>query len=113
MKMYFYIVTLFLIVYVKSETNCNDIVPSKASDCVLSSTDKETAKYCCYEYDKTDNEKECEALNEELYQFALAFFGEFPDKYEFDCSGSSTKGSLNSSSFIELGIVFFFIFIMF
>ena len=113
MKMYFYFVTLFLIVYVKSEKNCRDIVPTKASDCVLSSTDKETAKYCCYEYNKYENKKECEALDEDFYQLGLAFYGEYPDQYEFECSSSSTKATRNSSSFIELGILFFFIFIMF
>ena len=79
----------------------------------MSSTDKETAKYCCYEYDKTENKKECEALDEELYQVGLALYKEFPDEYEFDCGGSSTGASRNSSSFIELGILFLFIFIMF
>ena len=39
---------LLLIIPNTSQENCEDIVASRSNDCVLSETDKQTYKYCCY-----------------------------------------------------------------
>ena len=67
----------------------------------MSSEDKKTKKYCCYE--KSSSGVECEALSEEAYTLAKAFYEEYPDEYEFKCN----------SSLIKLGVIFFSIFFIF
>ena len=59
---------LFFIIPNSTQNNCGDIYPSRARDCVLSQTDKQTNKYCCYKKYNYDYE-ECSIIStEEEYQ---------------------------------------------
>ena len=51
MKLYITFLLLLFIIDPISNSDCSNIKPTKASDCVLSKNDKKTYKYCCYEYD--------------------------------------------------------------
>ena len=70
---YIVILYIFLLIHeiISQETNCVDITPQSASDCILSTADKENYEYCCYakfsygtgscipyNYDDYKNEKE-------------------------------------------------------
>lgn len=91
MKFHFFLLLLLLIAYVKSDTNCKDIKPNKASDCLLSKEDKKSYKYCCYE--KTSTKEECNAYDETDYKmikdFYKTFYGDLNLEYTLDCNFSS------------------------
>ena len=99
MKNYIILLLLISIFYVNSEKNCEDIKPSKISDCVLSSEDKKEYKYCCY--DKIDDkEAECDALTQATYEvtkdLAKSMEKTFGSKVTFECNSSYLKLSLIS-----------------
>ena len=59
---------LFFIIPISTQSNCNDILPSISRDCVLSQTEKQTNKYCCYKKYNSGSE-ECSLIStEEDYQ---------------------------------------------
>ena len=59
---------LFFIIPISTQSNCNDIFPSISRDCVLSQTEKQTNKYCCYKKYNSGFE-ECSLIStEEDYQ---------------------------------------------
>ena len=102
MKAYYFLLILFLITYIRSETNCEDInSPSKSSDCKLSSEEQKTKKYCCFLKSRTitfceaqTNDEELEKRKEELKSINESGV----DKIEIEC---------NSSSSLKMGLIIF------
>ena len=61
---FFILFILILIQSIKSqETQCNDIIPKSAADCILanSGNDKAKNKYCCFQKPYLDNPARCVA----------------------------------------------------
>ena len=90
----------------KNAINCNNIKPTKASDCALSQADRDNGyKYCCYD---NYEGKECEAYDEEDYKLELAAYQlaklDDPDVV-FDCGK-------NKASFINISIIMIILVIM-
>ena len=100
MKFYLTFIILLLVAYSKSDTNCESIKPSKASDCVLSAEDKKKYKYCCME--ESIGTKYCDAYTKDEYDLQKEVYKEadkaFGTKSVFEC---------NNSSYLKFGIIFF------
>ena len=72
--------------WISYEKNCNEIIPSKSSDCKLSLIDTQKYIYCCYEEVII---KECSPYNEEDYKkelFAYNILKELEMEIYFECS---------------------------
>ena len=82
--------------------NCNNIIPSKPSDCTLSEKDKETYKHCCY-YNNKNKQFLCMALNSRDYKDAKDTFEDELTDGSFVCDAKSNgnnggDGDADSSS---------------
>ena len=100
MKLYLCLTLLLLAGYAFGE-NCEDIKPSKPSDCVLSKEDKKRYKYCCYS--KGLFGAKCSAYS----QGTKDIIDELEEEYNVDAF------TCNNSSFISLGLLLFISFIIF
>ena len=94
MKLYLCFLFFILISFVKSQDkNCNDIIPTKASDCKLSEEDKTAYKYCCME-DIADDYI-CYAYDEDTYKLQKEGYEKIKLKtgkdYVFECNSFSIK----------------------
>ena len=108
MKLYLTFMILLLVAYSKSETNCEDITPTKLSDCVLSEEDKKTNKYkyCCL--DEFLGKLRCEAYTKESYEFLKELSKELNKELGKD-SKTESEPECNNSSYLKFGIIFFII----
>ena len=94
--------------YNETNTNipntCEYINPSKASDCVLSESDKKKYDYCCYMVD--GGVKSCSAETKDSYEIDYEIFKAFATKEDiFDCK--------NKAGFIYLRLIYLMIIILF
>ena len=97
MKLYLYFSILLILIYVKSDSDCENIKPNQFSDCILSIEDKKKYKYCCYKNDKYG--KDCFAFKENEYTMVQSLNDE-------NYYGNDTEFRCNSSSLLKLGILF-------
>ena len=97
--------------YNETNTNipnsCEFINPSKASDCVLSESEKKKYDFCCYYVD--DGVKSCSAETQESYEIEYELFKAFATKEDiFEC-----KNNNNKAGFIYLRLIYLMIIILF
>ena len=96
--------------YNETNTNipntCEFINPSKASDCVLSESEKTKYDFCCYLVD--GGEKSCSAETQESYEVGYELFKAFATKEDiFECKNNNRAG------YIYLRLIYLMIIILF
>ena len=69
--------------------DCNDIIPEKTSDCLLSPEDKKSFKYCCII--NQFYEKECKSFTEAEYQIMNEVLTENEIDLEFECNAKEQE----------------------
>ena len=106
MKMIFVNYVCFLLLFSYVWNSCEDVTPTKASDCVLSQEDKNNGyTYCCYE--KVSSLKVCTLDTEETYQQEKELIEGLGIEYE-----CNVKGENNKSCYMNLPIIFALLYII-
>ena len=81
-----FLVLLFIIDPILN-TDCGNIKPTKASDCVLSARDKKYFDWCCYDVNMFSKKASCTAYSQSTYE-AMKEVYKFDD--EFKCNYSTS-----------------------
>ena len=85
---------------------CEFINPNKASDCVLSESDKKKYDFCCYMV--MDGVKGCSSETQDSYETSLPLFKALATKEDiFDCKNNNAR--IIYSRFIYMVILILFI----
>ena len=106
MKMSFINYVCFLLLFSYIWNSCEDVTPTKASDCVLSQEDKNNGyELCCYE--KIGSLKVCTLDTKESYEKELELLEELglKDKTIYECNNKVGKAGYMKYSLVLLILI--------